>query len=75
MSQHIHTTCDGCGEEMELQKLGQMGGTISFYGQDDEQKHFHSPRCLARFAEKVNNGLFAMGLPRIRVTVEEVEED
>lgn len=72
MSQHTHTTCDGCGGEMELYEFGQMSGTIGFYDQDLGTKHFHSPSCLAKFAEKANNGL--IGASRIHVTVvEELE--
>ena len=70
MSQHTHMTCDGCDKEMELNEYGQLSGSLSFYGDNTDVKHFHGPKCLALFAEKISNQLIS---PRIRVTVEELE--
>ncbi len=70
MSQHTHMTCDGCDKEMELNEYGQLSGTLSLYGMGDVSKHFHGGRCLAKYAEKVNNAL--IGAPKIRVTVEDL---
>lgn len=74
MSQHTHTVCDGCDEEMSTIDYGHMRGAIGFYGYGEQMRHFHNPRCLALFAEKMANELDELGSEPARVTVEDLEE-
>ena len=73
MSQHTHTVCDGCGEEMERGDHGTIEGALEFYGYEEKRRHFHSAKCLARFAEKLHNKRYRYG-EQIRITLEELEE-
>jgi len=53
-------------------EYGRMLGKIRFYGCEAIEMDFHGPLCLARYAERVNRGLF--GVAPFRLVTDERAE-
>ncbi|KKN63591.1 hypothetical protein LCGC14_0500390 [marine sediment metagenome] len=71
MSQHTHTICDGCGEQMDLRHVGvPIHGHLGVWGGAPEDVHFHNVGCMAAYMEAWHN----KRSDKVRIVVEDLEE-